>query len=369
MPASDSKKSTRVSSAPTQTTNITGLRICTRGSSLRNELAAASRIEAPVVGGALGFARRFIHQRTITRCSTIGPSASAGKKLRAPTTMITAISRPDEQRSVGAQRAGALRDELLLGQRAGDGQRGQDDPEAADEHDHAQGDVVEAACWRSVRRRRCRCCRPPRRRRTGPRSTRAGPDWRCRPCRRSVETATAVPNRISTTGMRMMSDGHLHLVHLDLLAQVLGRSPHHEPGDEDGDDGEDKDAVEARPHAAEDHLAQLDEHQRDHAAQRACTSRAWSSPSRWRWRRWTAAHMADAPMPKRVSLPSMLPPGCAPAPDATAWMFAPGGRLLGHAPGLEGVRGGDHGRRARSSSRRTRPSPAGCCPPCGRRCR
>ena len=44
MPASDSKKSTRVSRAPTHTTNITGLRTCTRGSSLRNELTTASTI-------------------------------------------------------------------------------------------------------------------------------------------------------------------------------------------------------------------------------------------------------------------------------------------------------------------------------------
>ena len=154
MPASDSKNSTRVSRAPTHTTNITGLRTCTRGSSLRNEFGHGLEDEAAVVGGPLRpsrvevlglaqYGRRLVHQCTIIRCSTIGPRASAGKKLSAPTTMITAISRPDEQRAVGAQGAGALGDELLLGQRAGDGQRGQHHPEAADQHGQAQRDVVE----------------------------------------------------------------------------------------------------------------------------------------------------------------------------------------------------------------------------------
>ncbi len=44
MPARDSKNSTKVRKAPTHTTNITGLRTCTRGSSLRNEFATASTI-------------------------------------------------------------------------------------------------------------------------------------------------------------------------------------------------------------------------------------------------------------------------------------------------------------------------------------
>ena len=61
---------------------------------------------------------------------------------------------------------------------------------------------------------------------------------------------------------------HLHVVALDLLAEILRRAADHQPGDEDGEDGEDEHAVEARADAAEDHLAELDQHQRHGAAER-----------------------------------------------------------------------------------------------------
>ena len=70
---------------------------------------------------------------------------------------------------------------------------------------------------------------------------------------------------------RQAQDGehrHLDLLRLDLLAQVLRRAPDHQAGDEHRDDHEDQHAVEARAHAAEDDLAELDVDQRDHAAER-----------------------------------------------------------------------------------------------------
>ncbi len=54
VPARDSKNSTRVSKAPTHTTNITGLRTCTRGSSLRNEFVTASTIRWRSYDGRFG---------------------------------------------------------------------------------------------------------------------------------------------------------------------------------------------------------------------------------------------------------------------------------------------------------------------------
>ena len=48
-----------------------------------------------------------------------------------------------------------------------------------------------------------------------------------------------------------------------------GRSAHHQPRDEDGDDGEHQHAVQAAADAAEDDLAELDEEQRHQPAQRA----------------------------------------------------------------------------------------------------
>ena len=60
----------------------------------------------------------------------------------------------------------------------------------------------------------------------------------------------------------------LHVVRLDLLPQVFRRPAHHQPRKEHGQDHEDQHAVQARAHAAEDHLAQLHVDQRDQPAQR-----------------------------------------------------------------------------------------------------
>ncbi len=74
----------------------------------------------------------------------MGPSASAGKKLRAPTTMITAMRRPTK-RGPSVRRVPALSGmSFLAGQRARDGQHGKHHPVAADQHDHAETYVVEA---------------------------------------------------------------------------------------------------------------------------------------------------------------------------------------------------------------------------------
>ncbi len=66
---------------------------------------------------------------------------------------------------------------------------------------------------------------------------------------------------------RRRKDGeqhHLHLERLDLLAEVFGRAPDHQAGDEDGQDHEDQDPVEARADAAGRRLAEQHEGHRDH---------------------------------------------------------------------------------------------------------
>ena len=96
--------------------------------------------------------------------------------------------------------------------------------------------------------------------RRGSRRSRARPGWRCRPGRRRRATATRGAGEHQE---RRHQDGerrHLHLVRLDLLAEVLGRAADHQAGDEDGEDREHQHAVEARADAAEDDLAEL--HQR-----------------------------------------------------------------------------------------------------------
>ena len=61
---------------------------------------------------------------------------------------------------------------------------------------------------------------------------------------------------------------HLHVVGLDLLAQVLRRAADHQAGDEHRQDDEDEDAVHPGADAAEDHLAQHDVDERHQAAER-----------------------------------------------------------------------------------------------------
>ena len=106
-------------------------------------------------------------------------------------------------------------------------------------------------------------------------------------------------------------DGHLDFLLLDLLAHVFRRAPDHQPADEDGDDRIDQHAVEAGADASEDHLVGLDVEQRNQPAER----------------REAVVHAVDGAatgvgghggeqrrlaMPKRTSLPSMLPPGWLP---------------------------------------------------------
>src|SRR5581483_9633549 len=61
---------------------------------------------------------------------------------------------------------------------------------------------------------------------------------------------------------------HFYVVGFDLLAQILGRSSHHQPGDEHRQHDVNQDAVQAGANAAEDDLAEHDVHQRHHAAER-----------------------------------------------------------------------------------------------------
>ncbi len=62
--------------------------------------------------------------------------------------------------------------------------------------------------------------------------------------------------------------GHLDLLRLQLLAEVLRRAPDHQAGDEHRHDDEQQHAVEAGADAAEDDLAQHDVDHRHHAGER-----------------------------------------------------------------------------------------------------
>ena len=62
--------------------------------------------------------------------------------------------------------------------------------------------------------------------------------------------------------------GQLHLVRLDLFAQVFRCATDHQPGNKHGQNGKYQHAVEAGADTAKHHLAQLHHHHRHHAAHR-----------------------------------------------------------------------------------------------------
>ena len=87
---------------------------------------------------------------------TIGPSSSAGKKVSAATRMITTISSTTKVGVSVRNVPGPGGRDLLAGQRAGDGERGEHRHEAAEQHRQAaqqvgEGDAVGADVARRVR--------------------------------------------------------------------------------------------------------------------------------------------------------------------------------------------------------------------------
>ena len=82
-----------MSTLPTSTTNITGLRIWRRGSSLHSESTSARRTSGGSKSGR-AFARDMddLLVPSRIRCSTIGPSASTGTNASTPTSSTTPTS-------------------------------------------------------------------------------------------------------------------------------------------------------------------------------------------------------------------------------------------------------------------------------------
>ena len=100
---------------------------------------------------------------------------------------------------------------------------------------------------------------------------------------------------------------HLDFLGFDLLADIFRRAANHQAGDENRNDDEQQHAVHAGADAADDDLAELDIDQRNDAAQRgkqACM--ALTAPQEAAV--VITANSAEATIPKRTSLPSMLPP-------------------------------------------------------------
>ena len=106
---------------------------------------------------------RLMDQKTFPAfwrsCSTIGPSARAGKNVSAPTMITTPMSRTLNSGPVVGNVPERRRDAALGGHRAGEGEDRDDHPVPADEHRDAAGDVVEGRVAGQAARTPSRCCR------------------------------------------------------------------------------------------------------------------------------------------------------------------------------------------------------------------
>jgi hypothetical protein len=129
--------------APSRVTNITGFLSCCRGSSFLKESATALRMMSRskremdlelMVVLRLGKRAQNRVPAPIRKCSTIGPIARAGRKVRAPTRRTVPIRRMTKVTPSTSEGADAGRDQLLAGEVAGQRQDRDDHQEAPDQH-------------------------------------------------------------------------------------------------------------------------------------------------------------------------------------------------------------------------------------------
>ena len=197
----------------------------------------------------------------------MGPSASAGKKVRPPTIRITPTTQADEQAAIGWEGAGRRRDRLLGRERAGNGHGRDDHEEAADEHRDGAGRVVEGRVAGDAAERRAVIAGA-----RGEEIENLGEAVRPwigdRGHRRRHHRGDGRPAQIHERQDEDGEHGHLHFLGLDFLADIFRGAADHQSGDEHRDDHEQQHAVHAGADTADDDLAELDVDQRDHAAKR-----------------------------------------------------------------------------------------------------
>src|SRR5580693_8821450 len=247
--------SARVTTVPMSTTNITGLRTWTRGSSFLTE----STVARPRPSGS-GCLRRFCPRRTseeppVTELLDDRAEGYGGEERQRPDDQHHPGEQADEHRRVGAERAGRGGYGFLGGQGAGQREYRDHDGEPAQEQPEGVDDVVEGGVDADTREGRAVVVGH-----RGEVVEDLGETVRARVQRRDP----ARVDRYRDGGQDEHRDGHdqdpergqLHLPGLYLLPQVLWCSPVHQPADEHGDDGEQQDGVQAAADAAGRDLAE-----------------------------------------------------------------------------------------------------------------
>ena len=265
---------------PAHTMNITGFLISTRGSSLAK--AGARRGEDGLLRDAVS--RQFFLFHSVTpivmrKWSRIGPRVRAGKCV-SPATITTTERRRTPKVLVSVLKVPAPGATSFLAARLpATPSMGNMTPKRPMSMSAADREVIEGRIDREAAEGRAVVARA---RRVG-----------VEDLGEAVRPAVREAGQADRQGYRDRAEGEdeevgrydrehreLDLPRLDLLAEVLGASAHHEPRDEDRYQDEGEHAVEARAHAAEDHLAEHDVDHGDHPAQGARRSRASSSRRR-----------------------------------------------------------------------------------------
>src|SRR3984885_4918795 len=260
---------TVVKRLPMYTTNMTGLRTCTAGESLRNESAIAGPMSSESNNlRVLRTMPRPSANRVELQMLDHRPERERRNVGQRAHQHHGADQHRHEQRPVGGQSAGGRLDALLLGEGSCDGQHRNDEGKAPEPHGHGQQRVIERRVGRKagegaavvVCHRRQGVENLRKAMRAGvehPRLARLG--------HRRDRGADQHQERRHQNHDR----GHFHFERLDLLADVFRRATDHQSRDEHGHDGEYQHAVETRSDAAEHHLAEFDQPHGHHAAERS----------------------------------------------------------------------------------------------------
>src|SRR5579871_2653887 len=257
-----------VSTLPTATTNMTGFRASSRGSSFRK----LSRTAGPRIAGSKSELLRSLamsERLSVERGEMLDDRAERhrGKERQCADDEDDRHQQGGKERSIGGKGAEPGRDHLLIEHRSGDSQDGNDHEKAPRQHGNRQRDVPPGSIGVQSREGGAVVARSRRERIDDlGQSVRSGVAER-----RGPLSGDRRPGGESKDDERKDQDiehRQLHFLLLDLLSQVLGSPSHHQSRDEYREDYEDENAVEAGADSAEDDFAQLDVDQRHQAAER-----------------------------------------------------------------------------------------------------
>src|SRR6266498_2060494 len=260
-----------VNAAPTIVTNMTGFRIISRGSSFLNESAMA--------GPTMSQSNREGGVCVINLDFRLKQFSLAGEEVfdnRTKRQCRQKIQRADQQDRAQEQHdEGAARDrecsrtrwgDFLLHERASQGHDRHDHEKATDEHGQAQGRVIPGGIARQTGEGAAVVAR----------GGTVGVDHFTEAVRAGVVQPGQSPGADGGPGGKAQDadrqdqqgqHGHLDVVGLDFLAEILGGASDHQPRDEHRQHYEDQHAVKPRPDASENDFPELNVEQRNEAAE------------------------------------------------------------------------------------------------------